>query len=138
MSLIPGIRTTLTKVAEQFAYGVVECRLLTSSPDTKPRTYSAWATLANARIVERKEMQVQDEMGVWFREETCQLRVPSSTTTHLTVRDQVREGDTSGVAVGNLVWSVREAVEAASEVLSVYALYRRTPMMQNARQGGGV
>jgi len=138
MSLIPGIKATLVKVAEQFAYGVVECRLLTSAPNAQPRTYSAWATMANARVVERKEMQVQDENGVWFREETCQLRVPSSTVTQLTVRDQVREGDTSGVAVGNLVWSVREALEAASEVISVYALYRRTPMMGNPRQPGGV
>lgn len=136
MPLISNIRTVLSGVAAKFADGYVEIRTLTSAPNATPRTYSAWATIPNARCCDFNETQVQTEDGTWLREETCSLRIPYLSNVSPTIRDQIRQGPATGVGVAELVWSVRNQVPNSAGSVGVYTLARRTPMLQNPRQGG--
>lgn len=138
MSLVSDIRATLSGIGALFADGVIEYRTLTSAPNATPRVYSSFATIADARCVEFSETQVQDPTsGIWYREETCQLRIPYASNVSLTVRDQVRQGPTAtGASTSNLVWSVREQLMSSAGSVSAYMLYRRTPMMADNRPGG--
>jgi len=136
MPLISNIRTVLSGVAAKFADGVVEYRALTSAPNATPRTYGAWTVIPVARLTEFNESQVQDEQGVWYREESCELRIPLQANVSLTIREQVRNGTAAGVSLTNQVWSVREQRLSAAGSVSAYGLYRRTPLMGNVRQGG--
>ena len=138
MTLVSSIRTSLSKVGRMFADGVVEYRSLTSTPNASPRTYSAWATLLYARCCEFGESQQQDQTsGVWYRVETCDLRVPYESGVSLTIRDQIRQGPTAAeVSTSNVVWSVREQGQSSVDAVSVYHLSRKTPMLSDARQGG--
>lgn len=139
MALVANIRSTLSGIGVKFADGVVEYRTMTSAPNAATRTYSAWTTLASSRIVEQRDTQVQDpDSGIWYREETCQLRVPYQVGVALSLRDQIRAGSTAGAAVANQVWSIRDTLDAADGAVKAYSLYRRTPMMGNPRTGGGV
>lgn len=137
-TLVASIRTALGNIAAKFADGAIEWRTLTSAPNANPRTYGAWVTVQLARCVEFGESQLHDmETGVWYREETCQLRVPFQSAIALTVRDQVRYGPaTAGVGPDNFIWSVREQTMSSAGAVQSYMLYRRTPMLGNLRQGG--
>ena len=138
MSLVSSVRSSLSGIAAKFADGVVEYRTLTSAPNAQPRTYSAWVRLPVSRCTDCGETQFQDpDSGIWYREETCQLRIPSQEDVHLTVRDQIRQGPTStGVAVANIVWSVKSQTQSAAGAVNSYFMYRRTPMLGDPRQGG--
>lgn len=137
MPLTSAIRTTLSGIAVKFADGVVEYRLLTSAPNATPRTYGAWTVVSGARCCEFAESQVQDpDTGLWFREETCELRIPYQAGVTLTVRDQVRQGPSAGAGLSEIIWSVSHQKASGAGSVSPYHLYRRTPMMQNPRKGG--
>lgn len=137
MSLVSTIRSSLSGVAAKFADGVIEYRTLTSAPNAQPRTYSAWARIMTARCLEFGESQLHDpDSGIWYREETCDLRIPYMENIHLTVRDQIRQGATAGASVNNSVWSIRHQEASAAGSVQAYALYRRTPLMGNVRPGG--
>jgi hypothetical protein len=137
MALVPQIRTTLSRIGAKFADGAIEYRRLTSAPTASPRVYGAWAVLALSRIVDQEDEQTRDmETGHWYRSETCQLRVPYEVGIVLSIRDQVRTGETAGAGTSNIVWSIRSTVDAADGVVRAYNLYRRTPMLADPRQGG--
>jgi hypothetical protein len=137
MGLTSSIRTTLSGIAVKFADGVVEYRVLTSAPNATPRTYGNWTTITGARCCEFSETQTQDsESGLWFREETCELRIPYQANVSLTIKDQVRQGPSAGPGVNDIIWSVSHQKVSGAGSVSPYHLYRRTPMMQNPRKGG--
>lgn len=140
MALVPQIRSVLSGIGAKFADGVIEYRTLTSAPNAKPRTYSAWVVLPLSRVIEQRDIQVRDpDTGIWYREETCQLRVPYQVAVILTLADQVRNSAAvAGPSVDTPVWSIREKVDAADGSVRAYNLFRQTPLMQNARPGGGV
>ena len=138
MTLVSSIRTSLSKVGRKFADGVIEYRVLTSNPNANPKTYGTWTLVPYSRCVEFSESQLQDpDDGMWYREETCEVRIPFEANVALSIKDQVRQGPTAaGVGLSNVVWSVREQKMAAAGAVSAYGLYRRTPLMANPRKGG--
>ncbi len=137
MPLVAAIRSTLSGIGAKFADGVQEYRVLTSAPDANPRTFGAWTVLPLSRVVEQRDMQVQDpNTGHWYREETCQLRVPYQVGITLTIRDQIRSGSAAGAGVNNSVWSIRDTIDAADGAVKAYTLFRRTRMLVDSRQGG--
>ncbi len=133
MSLIADIKTGLSAVCVAFADdATIEYSLLTSAPDAEPRTYGAYATLTGARTVDYTEDQIQDpDTGEWSREQTCQLRIPSSLGISFTIKDLVRIGGSAGT-----VWSVRSKPRSAAGSVIAYTLATSTPMMQDPREGG--
>lgn len=141
MTFIANIRKTLSNVAAAFSDSLIEYRTMTSAPNANPRTFTTWVQLSNARIVDTMSMQLLDqESGIWFNEERCNLRVPYvQDGVELNARTtQVRIGGPSVSPADSLgrIWSVdKERTEGAGSV-RVYGLCIRTPMMANARKGG--
>lgn len=132
MGLVSDIRTGLSVVGVAFADGTYEYRVMTSAPDTNPRTYSAWTSLPNCRAYEFGESQVFDaESGLWFRLENCTLKIPYSVGVNLSIRHQIRIGGSTGQ-----VWSVFRQSESAAGAVQSYILHVKTPMMVNPRRGG--
>lgn len=133
MSFISGIKDALSDVATIFADdATIEYEPLTSNPDANPRTYGSWVALAGARTIDYTEDQLRDpETGYWWREQTCQLRVPSNLGISFTIKDRVRVGGSTGT-----IYSVRSLPRSAAGSVVQYTLAVRTPMMQDPRSGG--
>lgn len=137
MTLIQSIRTSLSAVGRKFADQVIYYRSLSSAPNAQPRTFTAWTLVPYSRAVEFSESQQRDETtGVWYRLETCELRVPYEANVSLSIRDQLRIGPSAGVGVDEIVWSMKHQKMSAAGAVQAYDLERRTPMMTNPRPGG--
>lgn len=111
----------------------IEYRNLTSNLNASPRTFSAWASLAGARVIDGAAIQVQDpDSGLWFLEKTAQLRVPFTLGVALTITSQIRTG---GTGASSQVWDVREVMAGAAGAVQPYRLAYRTPILEDPRKG---
>jgi hypothetical protein len=132
MSFADDIRAALGNAAgDHFAdSATIEYQNLTSAPNANPRTYSDWHKLAGCRLIEAGEIQIQDpDSGLWFREVTAQLRIPSTVGVALTIRSRVR-------TAGTTVWAVRQVMPGSAGSVQPYSLAYREPMLQDPRKGG--
>jgi hypothetical protein len=139
MALTANIRSVLSGIAVKFAEGVVEYRRLTSAPNASPRTYGLWTTISGARIHETHNEQVQNtSTGVWYLEQSCELRVPFECGVLLTIRDQIRTTPPAGVDTDEQVWALDKEISCSAGSVTAYRLVRRDPILTDPRKGGGV
>lgn len=134
MGMMDDIRSALSDVGQAFAdSGSIEYRHLTSAPNAVPRTHdAAWSDLSGSRIVNASFNQMRnEETGIWYVENTCELRIPANLAITLVVKDQVRIGGSDGQ-----IWSVRRNIRSGAGSMQAYELAYSTPMLMDPRPGG--
>ncbi len=139
MSNMSEIQAALSQaMSDNFAdSNVVEYRQLKNNPNAAKREWSEWLPLTGARTTNYAVEQTRSEKtGNWFRNESCDLRVPSTLviiaangdTGSLTITSQIRLNSKK-------IYQLKSGIPQGTSVL-LYKIVNSTPLLGDPRDGG--